>query len=225
MACHSLIHWILYVPSVIRSFKFSRNLRHHCRKEHKASLSGIAHFSALQDNVTQQKLTTKEFCSAGTCEFQQGSTVQQELVSLQQESTVQQELVSLQQGSTVQQELVSLQQESTVQQELFSWQQESAVQQELVSLQQESTVQQELVSLPKQFPCENCDKVFLTKYTLNRHKKEKHVIHLPEDLHCVFCFKGPFQDPRFRNWHQRSCSRNPDKLFLVYIVTRSITLN
>ena len=34
----SLIHWILYVLSVTTSFKFSRNLRQHCRKEHKDSL-------------------------------------------------------------------------------------------------------------------------------------------------------------------------------------------
>ena len=179
-------------------FKFSRNLRQHCRKEHKDSLSGIAHFSELQDNVTKQNL-------------QQRSTVQQGFVSLQQGSTVQQELVSLQQGSTVQQELVSLQQGSTVQQELVSLQQESTVQQELISLQQESIVQQELVSLPRRFPCKNCDKVFLTKYTLKRHKKEKHVILLPEDLHCVFCHKGSFKDPRCRKWYQRSCSYNPNK--------------
>ena len=94
-------------PFCDQEFKFSRNLRQHCRKEHKDSLSGMAHFRALQDNVTQQNL-------------QQRSTVQHELVSLQQGSIVQQELVSLQQGSTVQQELVSLQQGSTVQHELVS---------------------------------------------------------------------------------------------------------
>ena len=92
-------------PFCDQEFKFSSNLRQHCRKEHKDSLSGITHFSALQENDTQQNL-------------QQRSTVQHELVSLQQGSIVQQGFVSLQQRSTVQEEVVSLQQESTVQQEV-----------------------------------------------------------------------------------------------------------
>ena len=68
----------------------------------------------------------------------------------------------------------NLQQRSTVQHKLVSSQQGSIVQQGLVSLQQGGTVQQEIVSLSKQFSCENCDKVFGTKDTLKRHKKEKH---------------------------------------------------
>ena len=96
-------HWGLIFPDTLdivfpfcdQEFKFSRNLRQHCRKEHKDSLSGITHFSTLQENATQQNL-------------QQRSTVQHELVSLQQGSIVQQGFVSLQQGSTVQQQVVRL---------------------------------------------------------------------------------------------------------------------
>ena len=88
-------------PFCDQEFKFTRNLRHHCKKEHKASLSGIAHFSALQDNVTQHDLQQRSSVQQGLVSFQQGSTVQQELVSLQQESTVQQKFFSLQQESTV----------------------------------------------------------------------------------------------------------------------------
>ena len=57
-------HWGLTFPDTLdivcpfcdQEFKFSRNLRQHCRKEHKDSLSGIAHFSALQKNAMQQNL-------------------------------------------------------------------------------------------------------------------------------------------------------------------------
>ena len=68
----------------------------------------MAHFSALQDNVTQENLQQRSSVQHELVSLQQGSTVQQELVSLQQESIVQQEHVSLQQGSTVQHELMSL---------------------------------------------------------------------------------------------------------------------
>ena len=147
-------HWGLIFPDTLdivcsfcdQEFNFSRNLRQHCRKEHKDSLSGITHFSALQENAAQQ--------------------------NLQQRSIVQHELVSLQQGSIV---------------------------------------QQGFVSLSKQFFCENCDKVFHTKDTLKRHKKEKHATHSLVDLQCIFCHKGPFGNPRCRKWHQRSCSENPNK--------------
>ena len=160
----------LVCPFCEQEFKFSRNLRQHCRKEHEDSLLGSTHFTVFQENDTQQ-----------------------EFVNLQQES------------------LVNLNQESTVQQEFMNLQQESAVKQEFVNIQQEDVVQQMFVNMCKEFSCEHCDKVYLTKDTLKRHKKEKHAKHSINDFQCVFCHKSTFKNPRCRKWHQKSCPENPNK--------------